>query len=63
MILDNVDPDFIAAALDSMDPAKTLVVVIAKSGGTAETVSTFLIVHEWLEQALGRRRRRRASSP
>jgi glucose-6-phosphate isomerase len=53
VILDNVDPDFTAAALASMDPRKTLVVVIAKSGGTAETVATFLIVRDWLEQALG----------
>jgi len=53
VILDNVDPAFTAAALASMDPRKTLTVVIAKSGGTAETVSTFLIVREWMEQALG----------
>lgn len=56
VILDNVDPSFTAQALDSMDPRKTLVVVIAKSGGTAETVSTFLIVREWMERALGRRK-------
>jgi len=55
VILDNVDPDFTAAALDSMNPRTTLVVVIAKSGGTAETVATFLIIREWLQQALGRR--------
>ena len=53
VILDNVDPSFTQAALDSMDPAKTLVVAIAKSGGTAETVATFLIVRDWLEKALG----------
>ena len=53
VILDNVDPSFTQAALDSMDPAKTRVVVIAKSGGTAETVATFLIVRDWLEKALG----------
>ena len=35
VILDNVDPSFTAAALNSMDPRRTLVVVIAKSGGTA----------------------------
>jgi glucose-6-phosphate isomerase len=52
VILDNVDPAFIASALASMNPRKTLVVVIAKSGGTAETVATFLIVREWLRQAL-----------
>jgi glucose-6-phosphate isomerase len=55
VILDNVDPSFTQAALDSMDPRRTLVVVIAKSGGTAETVATFLIVHDWLEQSLGRK--------
>jgi glucose-6-phosphate isomerase len=48
VILDNVDPSFTKAALASMDPQKTLVVVIAKSGGTAETVATFLVVREWL---------------
>jgi glucose-6-phosphate isomerase len=48
VILDNVDPTFTEQALASMDRAKTIVVVIAKSGGTAETVSTFLIVREWL---------------
>lgn len=53
LILDNVDPAFTQAALASMDPARTRVVAIAKSGGTAETVATFLIVREWLEQALG----------
>jgi glucose-6-phosphate isomerase len=39
VILDNVDPSFTQAALGSMDPLRTLVVVIAKSGGTAETVA------------------------
>jgi glucose-6-phosphate isomerase len=53
VILDNVDPSFTQAALASMDPRQTLVLVVAKSGGTAETVSTFLIVHDWLTQALG----------
>jgi glucose-6-phosphate isomerase len=48
VILDNVDPSFTAQALASMDRETTIVVVIAKSGGTAETVSTFLIVREWL---------------
>ncbi|PWU02179.1 MAG: glucose-6-phosphate isomerase [Terriglobia bacterium] len=56
VILDNVDPSFTAQALASMDARSTLVVVIAKSGGTAETVGTFLIVREWLEQTLGRRK-------
>jgi glucose-6-phosphate isomerase len=53
VILDNVDPDFTHAALASMDPRRTLVLVVAKSGGTAETVATYLLVRDWLEQALG----------
>jgi glucose-6-phosphate isomerase len=53
VILDNIDPSFTAAALASMDAHKTLVVAIAKSGATAETVATFLIVRDWLERALG----------
>src|ERR1700686_2482281 len=55
VILDNVDPSFTAQALASMDSRKTLVVVIAKSGGTAETVGSFLIVRAWLEQSIGRK--------
>ncbi|MBL8292470.1 MAG: hypothetical protein JNN08_11575 [Bryobacterales bacterium] len=59
VILDNVDPSFMLAAIDSMNPKKTLVVVIAKSGATAETVATFLIVRAWLEKALGKKTRQR----
>lgn len=55
VILDNVDPSFIAGAIDSMNPKKTMVVVVAKSGATAESVATFLIVREWLTAALGKK--------
>jgi glucose-6-phosphate isomerase len=55
VILDNVDPSFITGALDSMNPGKTLVLAIAKSGATAETAATFLIVKDWLERKLGRK--------
>ena len=53
VILDNVDPVFMQSALASMNPAKTIVVPIAKSGATAETMSAFLIVHDWLRASLG----------
>jgi glucose-6-phosphate isomerase len=53
VILDNVDPVFMGNALRSMNPKKTLVVPIAKSGSTAETMATFLLLHDWLTQALG----------
>jgi glucose-6-phosphate isomerase len=55
VILDNVDPFFTQAALESMNPKKTLVLVIAKSGSTAETISTFLILRDWLRRKLGRK--------
>jgi len=53
VILDNVDPVFIANALASMNPKRTLVVPIAKSGSTAETMAALLVVQEWLTKALG----------
>jgi glucose-6-phosphate isomerase len=59
VILDNVDPDFIFSALESMNPKKTIVVGIAKSGSTAETMGTFLIVQEWLRSKLGKKSNQR----
>jgi len=55
VILDNVDPSFIGAALESMNPKKTLAVVIAKSGATAETMATFLVVESWVRAAMGKK--------
>ena len=57
VVLDNVDPGFIAAALGSLDPKRTAVVVVAKSGSTAETLATFLIVREWMYASLGKKAR------
>ncbi len=62
VILDNADPSFVVAALDSMNPKKTFVVVTAKSGSTAETVSTFLIVRDWLKRKIGRKARNRIAA-
>jgi glucose-6-phosphate isomerase len=57
VVLDNVDPGFVAAALERLNPRRTAVCVIAKSGTTAETLSTFMIVREWMQAALGKRAR------
>jgi glucose-6-phosphate isomerase len=59
VILDNVDPAFVTAALESMDPKRTLVAVIAKSGATAETAANFLMVRQWMRRKLGRRTKNR----
>src|SRR5690242_8084213 len=47
-VLDNVDPETIAALLGRLNFARTLFIVTSKSGGTAETMSQFLIVHDRL---------------
>jgi glucose-6-phosphate isomerase len=47
-VLDNVDPETIAALLGRLRLERTLFVVTSKSGGTAETMAQFLIVHDRL---------------
>lgn len=53
-VLDNIDPDYVGDFLEAFDPAKTLFNVISKSGGTAETMSQFLIFRQALCNRLGR---------
>ena len=48
---DNVDPYYVGQLLDMLDPSKTLVIVISKSGRTAETAAEYLIVRKWLNDA------------
>jgi glucose-6-phosphate isomerase len=50
---DNVDPELLAGLMDALDPAKTLVNVITKSGSTAETMANFLILADWLRRGSG----------
>lgn len=59
IVLDNVDPDLAGAALEVMNPKRTLAAVVAKSGATAETAANFLLVREWMQRSLGRRAARR----
>jgi len=47
-VVDNVDPETIAALLNRLPLARTLFIVTSKSGGTAETMAQFLIVHDRL---------------
>ena len=44
-VLDNVDPVTMSALLGRLGLPRTLWIVISKSGGTAETMSQFLIAH------------------
>ncbi|MFN8717151.1 MAG: glucose-6-phosphate isomerase [Gemmatimonadaceae bacterium] len=52
-VLDNVDPATISATLARLHLARTLVLVVSKSGGTVETMAQYLIVREALAQAVG----------
>jgi glucose-6-phosphate isomerase len=55
-VMDNVDPGFVAAMLTTLNAKRTAVCVIAKSGSTAETLSTFMVTHDWLTKAIGGRK-------
>ncbi len=50
---DNIDPDFLCGIFDVCNPKKTLFNIITKSGSTAETMGTFLLVKEILEKDIG----------
>ena len=52
-IEDNIDPERMAALLDVIDLRTTCFNVITKSGGTAETMSQYLIVLDLLKKAVG----------
>lgn len=48
--LDNVDPHGIESVLSQIDPCKTLVVVVSKSGGTVETSCALTAAETWWAQ-------------
>jgi glucose-6-phosphate isomerase len=52
-VIDNVDPDRVAGLFDVLDLDKTVFNVITKSGGTAETMSEFLVFRDALIKKLG----------
>ncbi len=57
-VLDNVDPATITAILARLDLARTLVLVVSKSGGTVETMAQYLIVRDALARVVGDKRAR-----
>lgn len=54
-VADNIDPSGFEGMLRVIDPEKTIFNVISKSGGTAETMSQFIIVREMLKERLGKK--------
>ncbi|MBI3899375.1 MAG: glucose-6-phosphate isomerase [Gammaproteobacteria bacterium] len=51
--IDNIDPDYLRDLLASLSAHTTAVITISKSGGTIETATQYLIVRQWLRDALG----------
>ncbi|HEX7968021.1 MAG TPA: glucose-6-phosphate isomerase [Stellaceae bacterium] len=51
--MENIDPATFAALFAALDPERTGVVAISKSGGTAETLTQLLVSLDWLRQSLG----------
>jgi glucose-6-phosphate isomerase len=52
-VVDNIDPEGMAALFDIVDPKKTVFNVITKSGSTSETMAQFLIVRDMLKRMVG----------
>src|SRR5579862_3950500 len=50
--MDNIDPASFDALFAALDPARTGLVAISKSGGTAETLTQFVICIEWMRKTL-----------
>lgn len=50
----NLDPDTLNVLLKNLDPKKTFVVVISKSGETSETKASFMAVEAWLKKKSGK---------
>jgi glucose-6-phosphate isomerase len=51
----NLDPDTLQVLLKNLNPKKTAVVVISKSGETTETKAAFMVVEDWLKRGVGKK--------
>jgi glucose-6-phosphate isomerase len=51
-VVDTVDPSSVEALTAHLDPARTLLVGVSKSGETMETAAVFCVLERWLTQAL-----------
>lgn len=50
----NLDPETLSTLLNHLDPFKTFVIVISKSGETTETKAAFTVVERWLKKSIGK---------
>jgi len=49
----NLDPETLNVLFKNLNPRKTFVIVISKSGETTETKASFIIVENWLKKNIG----------
>lgn len=50
---DNIDPDWLHDCLERIQPQRTLVYVVSKSGTTMETMAQMALIYKWFVQKLG----------
>lgn len=50
----NLDPDTLNVLLKNLNPKKTFVIVISKSGETTETKAGFMVIEAWLKKHIGK---------
>jgi glucose-6-phosphate isomerase len=50
----NLDPQTLSVLLKNLDPRRTFIIVISKSGETTETKAAFTVVEQWLKKSIGR---------
>jgi glucose-6-phosphate isomerase len=50
----NLDPDTLSVLLKNLNPKKTFVIVISKSGETTETKAAFAVIEAWLKKGVGK---------
>lgn len=51
-ILDNIHPDLVLGHVKNLDPQKTIVVVVSKSGSTIETLAQYFYIKNWLKNSV-----------
>lgn len=50
-VLENIDPDFMAEAVEALDLSQTLFLIISKSGGTPETIAQYMFFRDLTDKA------------
>jgi len=50
---ENIDPDLIDGFFDILDPEKTVINIITKSGSTAESMANFLLFQKFMVEKIG----------